>query len=447
MNIGLIAMSGVRAWSPELNAAGLTMPGVMERGSVIASMPSLSLLTLAALTPPGHTQSYHEVRDLSAEGPGALACKGFDLVAISTMSAQVKDAYALASALRARGTRVVIGGLHATALPEEALRHCDAVVAGEGEGVWARVVEDAAAGRLAGVYRAPGPFDLSAAPVPRFDLLDVARYNRIPLQTARGCPHSCEFCAGSILLTPGYAPKPAARVDAELRAVREVWEQPFIELADDNSFASRAQARAVLGVLQSHGVRWFTEVDLSIAEDEALLDAMARAGCRQVLIGLESPIASGLDGLETRRNWKLRQFPRYQAAVRRIQSRGITVNGCFILGLDGHDESVFERVYGFADQAGLWDVQITVLTPFPGTPLYSRLLAEGRILVPGAWEKCTLFDVNFVPRGMSPERLQSGLVGLARGLYDPDAVRRRRESYFANLLPGARGRHRHAHGS
>ncbi|MBY0261271.1 MAG: radical SAM protein, partial [Phycisphaerales bacterium] len=275
----------------------------------------------------------------------------------------------------------------------------------------------------------------------------VDKYNRIPIQTARGCPHACDFCASSILLTKGYSTKPAERVDAELRAVKAIWSSPFIELADDNSFASRSHARAVLDVLREHNVRWFTEADLSIADDPELLDAMAAAGCRQVLVGLESPVGSALDNLELRRNWKLRQFPRYEAAVRMIQSRGITVNGCFILGLDGHDESVFDRVFEFAQRTHLWDVQITVLTPFPGTPLYARLLAEGRILEPGAWEKCTLFDVNFAPLGMSPERLQRGLVELAGRLYAEDAVRARREGYFAGLVPGAKGRHRRAHAS
>jgi radical SAM superfamily enzyme YgiQ (UPF0313 family) len=447
MKIGLIAMSGVRAWSAELNAAGLTMPGVMERGQVIASMPSLSLLTLAGLTPHEHDITYHEIRDLRAEGLAWLDTHRFDLVAISSMTAQIKDAYTVPDALRAKGTRVVLGGLHVTVLPDEALAHADAVVIGEAEPVWPALIAHAGAGVLQRIYRSAHPFNLADAPTPRFDLLDVDKYNRIPLQTVRGCPHACDFCASSILLTRGYSPKPAALIDAELRAIKDIWAQPFIELADDNSFASRAHARAVLDTLRAHDVRWFTGADISIADDPDLLDAMVSAGCRQVLIGLESPNISGLNHLETRRNWKLRQYPRYEAAVRTIQERGITVNGCFILGLDGHDESVFQSVHDFAMRTNLWDVQITVLTPFPGTPLYARLLADGRILQPSAWEKCTLFDVNFVPLGMSPDRLQRGLVELAGVLYAEDAIRARRENYFANLLPGAKGKHRRAHSS
>lgn len=192
-----------------------------------------------------------------------------------------------------------------------------------------------------------------------------------------------------------------------------------------------------MAALREERVRWFTECDVSIANDVALLDAMRDAGCRQILIGLESPTREGLNGLERRANWKLKQLDKYEAAVRTIQSRGIAVNGCFVLGLDGDSPRVFDDVYEFAQRVGLFDVQITVLTPFPGTPLYDRLLGDGRILRPGAWEMCTLFDVNFAPRHMTPEALQRGLVDLARRLYDPQAVAARREVFFEQVRAGS----------
>lgn len=254
-------MSGVRAWSEALNRAGLTMPGVIERGNVIASLPSLSLLTLAGMTGPEHEVSYHEIRDLKREGASVgagmnAAAPSFDLVAISSMSAQVKDAYEVARHYRAQGAIVVMGGLHVTAMPEEAAMHCDAVVVGEAEPLWERVLRDAVRGEIGGGQRARiylnegAEFAMDQAPMPRFDLLEVDKYNRIPLQTARGCPHRCEFCASSILLTKGYKLKPAERVIAEVRAIKRVWERPFIELADDNSFCSRARAKELLAALR-----------------------------------------------------------------------------------------------------------------------------------------------------------------------------------------------------
>ena len=432
MKIGLIAMSGIRAANPDLVRLGMTLPGFIERKKVVASLPSLSLLTLAALTPPDIDVEYREVQDLDAEGqPGGE----YDLVAIATYSAQVFDAYRVAEAYRAKGVPVVMGGLHVTVLPEEAKAHGVTVAVGEGELLWPRIVEDFRQGRLAQEYRAADGeyFDLADAPIPRFELLDVSRYNRITVQTSRGCPHRCDFCASSILLTPRYAVKPVQKIIAEIRRIKEIWAHPFLEFADDNSFVVRSHSKRLLRELKGEKVKWFTEADVSVAEDHEMLDLMRESGCRQVLIGLESPVPAGLDGVETKRNWKLEKLATYEAAVRAIQSRGITVNGCFVLGLDGHDEGIFDAVYEFAERTGLYDIQVTVMTPFPGTPLYARLQREGRLLEEGAWNKCTLFDVNHVPTGMSPDRLQRGLIDISCRLYDGEAVRRRRDRFFRDL--------------
>ena len=432
MKIGLIAMSGVRAANPELTKIGLTLPGFVERSEVIASLPSLSLLTLAALTPPDIEVEYREIRDLDAEPETA---RDYDLVAIATYSAQVLDAYRVARVYRERGIPVVMGGLHVSMLPDEARAHGVTAVVGEGEMSWPRVLSDARKGALAPEYRPrPGEwFDLADAPMPRYELLDPARYNRITVQTSRGCPHRCDFCASSILLTPKYRVKPVEMVIAEIRRIQERWPHPFIEFADDNSFILRDHYKRLLAALKHEGIHWFTETDIAVAEDEELLDLMRESGCRQVLIGLESPVANGLDGIETRRNWKLGKLPDYESAIRAIQSKGVTVNGCFVLGLDGHDETIFDQVYDFVERSGLYEVQITVMTAFPGTPLYARLKREGRLIQDEAWNTCTLFDVNVVPTGMSPERLQQGLVDLGRRLYDREFIQARRERFFREL--------------
>ncbi len=440
MKIAFLAMSGVRAHDPELTALGLTLPGFVERNRIIASLPSLGLLTLAALTPPDVEVSYHEVPDLSvADGLPPDP----DLVAISTYSAQVFEAYAVAERYVRRGVPVVMGGLHVTALPDEARARGIVPAVGEGELIWPRIVDDLRRGRLQPEYRpAPGEtFDLANAPVPRYELLDPARYNRLTVQTSRGCPHRCEFCASSVLLTPHYRVKPVERILAEIRRIKALWGDPFIELADDNSFVDRAHAKALLAALAAEGIRWFTEVDVSIAREPELLELMRASGCRQVLIGLESPVRAGLAGLELRSDWKRRRQPDYEDAVRTIQAHGITVNGCFILGLDGQDETIFDAVHDFVARTGLYDVQITVLTAFPGTPLLERLRREGRLLEDGAWAKCTLFDVNHVPTGMTPGRLRAGLVDLARRLYDGAFTEARRRRFFEQLgAAGARPR-------
>jgi len=426
--VGFIAMSGVRAHNEELTRLGLTLPGFVDRNRIIASLPSLGLLTLAGLTPDRFEVEYHEIADLKA---GDALPEHFDLVALSTFTAQLKEAWLVADFYRARGIPVVMGGIPASSLPEESGRHCDCVVVGEGEPSWPEVLDDFDQGRLKPRYvqSPPGQFDLGQAPMPRFDLLDPAKYNRITVQTSRGCPHKCDFCASSILLTPRYKLKPVEKVIAELRAIKRIWPRPFIEFADDNSFVHRAHYRRLLREMVREDLRWFTEADVRVAEDDEMLGLMRDSGCQQVLIGLESPQRASLNGVELKSNWKARQQDFYRASIEKIQSYGITVNGCFILGLDGDTPEIFDDVLEFVRDSGLYEVQITFMTPFPGTPLYQRLKAEGRLLREGAWELCTLFDINFAPRNMTGSELQSGFIELARRLYSGEETSRRRTRF------------------
>jgi radical SAM superfamily enzyme YgiQ (UPF0313 family) len=432
MKIGFIAMSGVRAHNAELTQLGLTLPGFVERNKIIASLPSLSLLTLAGLTPGKFEVEYREIADLKQAG--ALP-EDYDLVAISTFTAQVYEAYQVADFYRSRNIPVVMGGLTISSLAEEARQHCTSVVVGEGEPLWPQVLADFERGDLKPCYTQwpSGNYDLRDAPMPRFDLLDPDKYNRITVQTSRGCPHKCDFCASSILLTSKYKLKPVAKVMAELQAIKQIWPRPFIEFADDNSFVHRGHYKGLMRELQKEKLRWFTEADISVAQDDELLGLMRDSGCQQVLIGLESARRRSLYGVELKGNWKLRQREDYQAAIAKIQSYGITVNGCFILGLDGDTPEVFEEVLQFVRESGLYEVQITFLTAFPGTPLYQRLKAEGRLIRERAWELCTLFDINIRPRDMSVAELQSGFLGLAKQLYSVEETSERR-SKFKRML-------------
>ncbi|MBB6430307.1 B12-binding domain-containing radical SAM protein [Algisphaera agarilytica] len=426
MRIGFIAMSGVRACDQELLRLGLTLPGFVERSKTIASLPSLGLLTLAGMTPPRHGVVYRDIEQIEDLSLG----DNFDLVAISTFSAQAPEAYRVADVLRAAGAKVVMGGLHVTTLPEEALQHCDAVMVGEGELCWPQILEDAEADNLQPIYRSqPQEFDLRESPMPAYHLLDMDRYNRITVQTTRGCPLRCEFCASSILLTNKYKTKPIDRVLAEVDAICGRWPRPFLEFADDNSFINRRHWKQLLPELAKRRVRWFTETDLSIAEDDELLAMMRASGCAQVLIGLESPIETGLHHLELRSDWKRKRLPSYRDAIQRIQSHGIRVNGCFVLGLDGHTTDIFDRVFDAAVDYELHDVQITLQTPFPGTPLHQRLKAQGRLTHDGQWERCTLFDLNYEPIGMTADELTQGFRDLAVRIYSDDQMAWRRETF------------------
>jgi radical SAM superfamily enzyme YgiQ (UPF0313 family) len=304
-------------------------------------------------------------------------------------------------------------------------------VIGEGEPLWPEVLRDFESGCLKPFYAQspPGQFDLRLAPMPRFDLLDPSKYNRLTVQTSRGCPHRCDFCASSILLTPRYKVKPVEKVIAEIHEIKKIWARPFIEFADENSFVHREHYKRLLRALAKENLRWFTEADVRVAEDDELLGLMRDSGCQQVLIGLESPGRGSLDGVELKNNWKARQHDFYKAAISKIQSYGITVNGCFILGLDANTPEVFDDVFDFVRDSGLYEVQLTFMTPFPGTPLYHRLRNEGRIIRDKAWELCTLFDINFQPKNMSVAQLQSGFLGLVKRLYSAEETGERRAKF------------------
>ncbi len=427
MKIALIAMSGIRVCDQELLKLGLTLPGFVERSKVIASLPSLGLLTLAGMTPPEHEVHYFEVADLNAAGALPM---DVDLVAIASFSAQIKEAYELAGRYRDAGIAVVMGGLHVTSVPGEPATVGASAVIGEGEAVWPEILADAERGQLQSIYDARGrEFELAKAPMPAFELLDIGRYNRLTVQTSRGCPWRCAFCASSILLTRKYKQKPVEKVLAEIDRIRELWNRPFVEFADDNAFVNKAWWKEFLPQLAERRVKWFAETDVSVADDEELLDLMRAAGCAEVLIGFESPVADGLGNLELRTNWKEKQFSRYREAIQRIQSHGVRVNACFVVGLDGHDQGIFDAVYDFVQETLPFDVQITYPTPFPGTPFYRQMQAEGRMLYEEAWERCTLFDINFRPRGMSVDELRAGFHRLCKRLYSEDFTHWRRKAF------------------
>src|SRR5580765_2267787 len=310
MKIGFLAMSGIRAHDPELLKLGLTLPGFVERSKVIASLPSLGLLYLAAVTPAGHELQYYEAESDKCEPKEIYGC---DLVAISTFSAQVFEAYTIADRLRAARVKVAMGGLHVSVRPEEALEHADYVIVGEGENVWPAVVETAAKNGPPQIFDSTDfpPVDVAQLPIPRYDLLGDRPYNRFTVQTSRGCPWRCDFCASNVMLGRKYRKRPVEDVVRDIRAIQRLRPHPFIEFADDNTFVDKEWGKELCRQLLKLNIKWFTETDITVADDVELLHLMRDSGCRQVLIGLESPAQGPLVGIEMRSNAKAKWAPRY----------------------------------------------------------------------------------------------------------------------------------------
>ena len=425
----LIAMSGVRVRDPEMLALGLTLPGFVERSRVIASLPSLGLLTLAAHTPAEYEVTYLEWDEMPPDPVAWIQERSFGLVAFSCLTARINECYRICDLLKDSGVITVLGGLHVSACPEEALLHADTVVQGEGEFVWPALLEDWRKGKLQSLYTSfvggePGTMEWRPS-VPRYDLLDVGRYNRITVQTTRGCPLDCVFCGASRTISR-FRKKRVENLRMELKAITDIWKRPFIELADDNTFVDKRWSEHLCDVLEEFDLRWFTETDISIAEHPALLRRIARSGCRQLLIGLESADQLNLrnmDGMNRKHSW----FHKAREAVRVIQDHGITVNACFILGLDGDGPDSFARTLDWIDSLESGEVQITLQTAFPGTALYRRLEAEGRLDPYPFWDRCTLFDLTHEPGGMSRETLASGFRELMGAVYSEERVALRRK--------------------
>jgi radical SAM superfamily enzyme YgiQ (UPF0313 family) len=369
------------------------LPSLWNGGKVLA--PPMSLPVLASLTPPDvdvHLVDEHvEAVDLN---------EGADLVAISCMTAAAPRGYKIADHFRARGIPVVMGGMHPSALPEEAARHADAVVVGEAENQWPQVFADFAAGRPKRLYRADERPDLTDLPIPRRDLLRADRYLTVNLvQTARGCPNACKFCSVSPTFGRRYRFRPIPEVIEEVRSLGTRW----IAFPDDNIVANSARAKELFEALIPLKLRWVSQGDLTMARDEELLRLMARSGCTWMFVGLESVSQESLIAVNKRPNLAVD----LAEAVGTIHRHGIDIVGSFVFGLDPDKPSAFQETVEFAERTKLGAAQFAVLTPFPGTPIHDELSSENRILNRD-WSQYTQGHVVYRPRNMTAAQLQAG---------------------------------------
>ncbi len=389
------------------------------RGTARGLFPPLSLAVLGALTPPGIAVEVvdENVTDHPFDDP-------VDLVGITSITATAPRAYDIAAAYRSRGVPVVMGGMHASALPDEALEHVDAVVVGEAEGVWERVLADAASGRMVGRYQADERPCLSGLPDPRRDLFDPRRYVTTNLvQTSRGCPNACSFCSVTRFFGRTYRMRPVEDVVREVAGLRD----RMVLFVDDNIAGHRARARELFRALRPLGIRWMGQSSLAIAEDRELLDLAAASGCAGLFIGFESLNSANLDGVGKGRVNRAEDF---LECVARIHRRGIGIEGAFIFGMDEDDAGVFDEILGFAQSARLALAQFGILTPFPGTPLFEEMERSGRLLHRD-WSRYTISHVVARPLKMSREELQRGFDRAYREFYSYRSMVRR-------LLPGIR---------
>lgn len=390
-------------------------------------IPSLGLLTIGGLLSAADEVVYVEedLEPVPFDG-------GFDLVCLQALNNQGRRAYEIAAAFRERGVPVVMGGYHASTLPSECLLHADTVFVGEGEETFPRYLDDFRAGRPARMYRAAGVADLTRVPPPRFDLvghlMGPSGFTKVPIHATRGCPHHCEFCCIIKVYGNKYRHKTVQQVVDEIRLIKSLYGDVYLSFTDENMFIDRPYARDLLRALASLDVMWEGYTDVAVAHDRSILELLAPAGCCQLFIGLESVVADNLRQIDA---FKMRQGARgYGDLVQRIQSYGVTVMGLFVVGLDEDDEESFVGLRDFILDCGMFDVDFSMLCPIPGTPLFERFRAEGRLLTTD-WDTYDWYNVTFQPRRMSAKALADGILWLFAETYQPWMVEHRLRFYRA----------------
>lgn len=383
--------------------------------------PALGLLTIAAITPPEYEVSFvDENCEPAPENPDA------ELIAISVMTPLACRAYELADQYRARGKTVIMGGVHVSCEPDEALAHCDAVIIGEGETAWLQCLADYSAGTLQKRYRAGGFSSLNGLPPARRDLLKKKNYITAgTIQLTRGCPHDCEYCTVTAFFGRRFRMRPMEEFVTEYRQL----DDRFIFIVDDNIMSNRKAAMDLFAKLRGIPKWWGSQAPITVGDDDEALRAMAACGCKSLFIGFESLNTENL----AKMGKKFVEVEKNIDRIRRIQQHGIGIQGSFIVGYDYDTPAVFDEMYAFIEKARLEAFLISVLTPFPGIRVTQRLQAEGRILTRD-WSRYDMNTVVYRPVGFTPDELQEGYYGLNRALYSLGSIYRRSVNFKKNML-------------
>jgi len=384
-----------------------SMTGRTRRGP----MEPLAFAVLAGLTPPEHDVAFHDecVEPLTAD-------LDTDLVALSVHTFTARRAYQIALRYRKRGIPVVMGGHHPTLLPEEATRFADAIVIGEAEAVWPRILLDADQGRLKPVYEGPKE-DLAGIPFDR-RIFEGSRYGPVtPVQFGRGCRFNCDFCSVNRFFGTRVVQRPVQEVAEEIRELRP----GHIFFVDDNLWVDNDGFTELMEALIPLKRRWTCQASVDVADDPERIRLMARAGCYSILIGFESTAVATL--VSMKKSWN-QGTSRYEDTVRRLHDHGILVYGTFVFGYDEDTPEVFEACRRFCERSQLFLAAFNLLMPLPGTPTFERLDQEGRFGDEPWWiDPSSRFGYPvFRPAGMSKQELADQVRALKTRFYSRKSI-------------------------
>ena len=416
--------------------------------------PKLSLPVIAAYTPEHWDVEVQDeaVRDIDLDSPA-------DLVGISIMTCYAPRAYQLAEEFRRRGVPVVLGGVHPTYCPEEALQHCDAIVTGEAEDSWPRLLADFEAGRMQRHYKMEAFPALDHYKHPRVDLLsDDAYMTRQCTFTTRGCHFDCEFCSVSPFNGKSTRRRPVAEVIEEIKQVRQfvcgelvarmgrgsfldalkiaakirfgIEDGGIVAFVDDLHNSNRAYCRELWAALKPLNLKWGCQSTLFLGDDEEMVKLAAESGCVSVFVGMESIFEESLG--ETHKPFN--KVKKFEDEIKMFHKYGIMVNPGIVFGFDNDDESVFERTVEFLVKNHCELAYFNVLTPLPGTPLHARYEADGRIF-DRDWSHYDGKHVTFHPSRMTPKQLEDGFHWANHSFYSLPNIWRRLFHTSQRLAP------------
>jgi radical SAM superfamily enzyme YgiQ (UPF0313 family) len=398
----------------------------------------LNLPYIAAVTPPGV-----EVKIVDEAFEKINFEEKVDLVGITAQTPVAPRAYQIAEEFKKRGIPVVMGGVHASMIPQEALQHADAVVVGEAEEVWPDLIEDLRRGQMRRIYVGSEFVNPSDLPLPRRELLNEKFYFPLKLlETTRGCPHHCDFCGVSKFFGFRYRNRPISEIERELKTLSQkgpvmnpvfkkilslfskdlpyFLKRRLLYIIDSNIAGDRRFCLKLFSLLKEFDLLWYGHAPVSIAFDQKLLEGFAQSGCIAINIGFESFSTKNLNAMGKGFN----QPSRYAEAVKRIHDQGIGIMGTFIVGLDDDGPGVFQRIIDFCIDSKLDWALTFIMAPYPGTESFLRLEKEGRIFCRD-WEKYDSLNAVYQPSGMSVEELEKGMRRIWKEVFSTSSIYKR----------------------
>lgn len=428
MNVALINPKGT-IFSNNMNMTGFLQQSIaMGSFRHFWSAPCLGLLSIASYLPGNCNVTY-----IDENYQQINFNVHYDFVCISAMTVQAVRAYEIAGRFKELGVLTVMGGIHATILPYEALDNVDVVLAGEGEVLFPVFLKDFLCGKQKSLYKEieQGTFALSNCVAPQYMLIKNYEYPIINLYTTRGCPRKCNFCCASNVYGPKYRRKLNKQILEEIDLILDLYPDKLLLFADDNLFVKRKESKELLKELKKKKVRWIAQTDITVANDEELLKLMYESGCQWIVIGFESVSKKNKLFIENK-DFKIMYQDNYGSCIKKIQSFGIKIYGTFIVGLDGDKKDIFDLTADFILNNHLYGANITVPTPLPGTNLRKQLDQEDRILS-SKWSDYTLWDVIIKPKNMSVLELEEGLLKIYKKISAQTATDDRLRAFIKNI--------------